>query len=224
MHGAEHVLLAEELPVHPGDVAGVAVSSCRDRCPGRRARPSAARSRAGARDGATAGRASCRPASPGRCSGMPSAPTPFRSNGSTIGCSASLVADAVRVRHRRASGRRRAGRCRRGGASGRAGSGARRSCGPSSAIGPVSASKFAQVEVVGREPLVVEVPHDLHARPADRLGSMFGNGSAGDVVLELVRPSARELHLRRVLLGRLLVRLRPLDPLRLDDGDRACPA
>ena len=35
-----------------------------------------------------------------------------------------------------------------------------------------------------------------------------------------VRPSARELHLARVLLGRLLVGLRPLDPLRLDDRHR----
>ena len=78
--------------------------------------------------------------------------------------------------------------------------------------------EVAQVGVVEpvHEPVLV-VPHDLvgelrvlRVEVRERL--------PGDVVLQ-AEAVGRQLHLGGVLLGGLLVRLRPLDPLRLDDRD-----
>ncbi len=78
--------------------------------------------------------------------------------------------------------------------------------------------EVAQVGVVEpvHEPVLV-VPHDLVGE-LRVLRVEVGERLTGDVVLQ-ADAVGRQLHLGRVLLGGLLVRLRPLDPLRLDHRD-----
>ena len=78
--------------------------------------------------------------------------------------------------------------------------------------------KDPQIEIVGRVELVLVVPHDLE-RDLRILRIQVRERLAGDEVLH-AEAVGRELHLAGVLLGGLLVGLRPLDAPRLDDRHR----
>ena len=157
---AEHLLLAEELPVHPGDLAGVAVVAvdvgvlAEERVGAlRRREPAHAAQRRQVEPGVVL-LAGVDVAVAERADALQVERLEDRDRGPAARGSRSGSAS-------RASDRRRAGRSRTGGGSDRAGSGARPSSGRSVGIEPVSASKLRRSTSSVRQELVVVVPHDL---------------------------------------------------------------